>query len=216
MTAGRSLRDNGFTLLELLVVVAVLGLMVILLTDSLRAASSAWHKIARHDADDRQLALGTALLSHLLSQAYPARTGDVLHPSVRFDGRSDGIAFLAPLPRALGYGDIGVYTMQLTNAGTLRLDWRLDRSARAAVAAVVPGGSELMTNDIVNCSFSYYGVMDNDGDARWHSTWRGQTSLPSLIRLRWTWHGRPEDVLVAPLITAAFCQPGGLEAACLD
>ena len=208
--------EAGLTLVEMLVVLAVLGLMVGLLTGGLRSAAQGWRGIVRHDAEGEELRTARDLVRRALSQAYPAATGDAAHRSVRFEGGPASMEFLAPLPQRFGAEDIARHALGFPGDGTLRMSWRIDRRPGVADVAAVPGGAEEVLDGIVNGSFSYFGPAGRDEEPRWWSTWKERPWLPSLARIRFRRGGRTEELVVAPLVTAAFCLPSSLDAACLD
>jgi prepilin-type N-terminal cleavage/methylation domain-containing protein len=209
-------RDAGLTLVELLVVLAVLGLLAGLMATGLHIAAAEWQRVASHNSDREGLDAARASLRVLLSQIYPARFEQSGRTIMRFEGGEDGMSFLAPLAQRFGAQDIAVYRLQFTGDGTLSISWRLDRPDTAGQDDIAP---PFVTEGIAGWSdgsFAYYGKSDTSDNAQWWSSWRAQSALPTLIRVHFTWRGKVQEMLVAPLITGAVCAASTGDTACLN
>ena len=91
--------QSGFTLLELLIAVTILGLIVVALTDGVRFAGQAWEtqdkRIARHGDLDA--------VQNVLRQ--------LIAPAERLSGTSFSLQFVGAIPAALARG--GLYDIEL-------------------------------------------------------------------------------------------------------
>jgi type II secretory pathway pseudopilin PulG len=206
MTRRRSDRDAGMTLVELLVV----------LTAGLHTASSGWQRIASRNADREEREALHSLLRGVLSEIYPAKFSSASQIFVEFDGQGDHIDFLAPLRQRFGAQDIVPYTLRFALDGSLHLSWRLDRPGIAATDDLVPPAADESIGGCQDGSFSYYGQIDEAGALRWWNSWQGQNKLPRLVGIRFTCRGHAEELVVAPLVTGAFCSVSSPDATCLN
>lgn len=205
-------RDAGMTLVELLVVLAVLALLGGLLTAGLHTAAAGWQRLARHNTYREELGAVHSLLHGLLSEAYLAKL-DNSSGMVRFDGQPDRVEFLAPLPQRFGARDIVLYTLNFEPDGRLHFTWRLDRPSTGA-GDVSSQSTDESIADFLDGSFLYYGQLDGTGELRWSKLWQGQRALPRLIKINFNWWGRRQEWVVAPLVTGAFCVAASSEVAC--
>src|SRR5215472_13895039 len=97
--------ETGFTLLELLVVLVVLGLLVVGLTQGVRAGLAMWGAQTRRVGETSELDAAARILRILLTgiganpsgAANPGATG-----ATEFEGRPDSLAFVGNLPNGLG------------------------------------------------------------------------------------------------------------------
>jgi prepilin-type N-terminal cleavage/methylation domain-containing protein len=207
-------REAGFTLVELLVVLAVLALLSGLVLAGLQTAASGWQRVARSNADNDERQATRNMLRGLLSQINPEKRDKTSGSTVRFAGNRDRLTFLAPLGQRFGAQDIVLYTLRFAENGGLRIGWRLDRDA---VAGEENLDSAEVEEDVVDCvdgSFSYYGQTEDGGETRWWSNWEARAALPLLIRINYAWHLRREDIVAAPLITAGLCTASTPGATC--
>lgn len=189
---GRSRRQRGFTLLELLVALTLLGFMVTMVFSSLRLGTRAWEAADRRE---REVYLVQQLLRDRLSTAYiPAESGFATGtgpggPEAIFEGEPDYLSFIAPLPDLFGVG--GLYRVRLevvagAGSDTLVMSWRLWR----------PGGEEPVDTELDERSrrvlldgieageFAFFGPPAS-GPARagWQDSWRDRYDLPLLVRI---------------------------------
>ena len=225
-------QDAGLTLVELLVVLAVLGLLSVLATAGLHAAAQGWQSIVRHNVEREELQATSQQLCRLLTQIYPAKVRNNNSPAataatmtsataatdmttaaaamtsakagatVRFYGDARRMVFLAPLAPRFGASDMVLYTLRFADDGTLRISWRLDRPQAGSVES--PARAEDVIAGIANGTFDYYGQREEGGETGWWTTWTEQQRLPRLIRVRFTAHGAVEEQVIAPIITAEF------------
>jgi general secretion pathway protein J len=216
MTRACASDDAGMTLVELLVVLAVLALLGGLMAAGLHTAASSWEHIALHNADREELGALDSLLRGVLSEIYPAKFNSSSRVLVQFDGQRDHLDFLAPLPQRFGAQDIVLYTLRFAPDGSLHLAWRLDRPSAAGANDPLPAAADESVADCQDGSFSYYGQVDETGAPRWSTSWQRQSKLPRLIKARFTWHGETQELVVAPLVTGAFCSVSSPDAACLN
>jgi len=102
--------ERGFTLLELLVVITVLGLLMVALTNGVRFAGRAWELQQQHSQREGDLDAVHNMLRQLIASGYA------------FKAIAKEVKFVAPLPAALNRG--GLYDVSLNAPfGDLILTW---------------------------------------------------------------------------------------------
>jgi general secretion pathway protein J len=210
-----SVREAGLTLVELLVALAVLALVSGLLVTGLHTAATGWPRVVRSNADNEDRQATRRMLSHLLAHIYPARLEKASGGFVQFGGERDRLDFLAPLLQRFGADDIVFYTLRFRDDG-LRVAWRLDRQALAGEENFNPPPTEETIPDWLDGAFSYYGPAEAGGDPQWWTNWKERKALPLLVRLHFVLHGRPEELVAAPRITAGACSASAANALCQE
>ena len=207
-------RAAGFTLVELLIALALLGLLSLAIFGELRFGTHAWSAVARVDQEAETIGAVQALLRLKLQTAYPMLTratdlseaGGERH--VDFDGARDALGFVSFLPDRAG--------PPVTARLTLRAEPTPDGDALRLVAAwrpalgpgndgAAPVGSVLLER-IAALRFSYYGVPEGRTAPEWTDSWTQRRDLPQLVsvtvafpdgdRRRWP------ELIVAPRIRA--------------
>jgi general secretion pathway protein J len=171
-------QSRGFTLLELLVVVALLGLILSLLFEGLRLAGRVGRAVDQEAAHAVETESVEGILRRAIEQAYPAFISPAGSSStIAFNGASDRIDLIAPLPEALQSGAMARQNFYLADNGELMLDWQLD----------LPGSTERQQTPIASgidrIAFAYFG---SDGPGRapaWQTEWSGRDVLPRLVRV---------------------------------
>ncbi len=200
---------RGFTLLELLVALAVLGLLMTSTFGGLRFASRAWSKVAaRSDATDDLAARN--LLRGTIAQAYPGFVAaDLTDRTVAFDGAVDGLAFLAPLPEAIAAGvgaRLHFFAAPRGEARALFMAWHFDLPA-AGTGEALPDQQVMLLDRVRSVRFDYYGASEESGGAAWQASWSGQQRLPELVRVHVDFadqaHPAWPDLVVGPRPTAS-------------
>jgi general secretion pathway protein J len=173
----RSRRAQGFTLLELLVALAVFGLLLASLAQGTRFALAAHGLQGRQIAADDDLDAVDRTLRHLISTMDPGLTAD-LTPHFVANARSMG--FTADLPEASWYrtrqADV-VIAVDAAHRLVLRWAPHYPRLLGLPPAPLVTP----LLDGVDHIALSYW----RNGPARgaWVDRWDGRT-LPALVRLR--------------------------------
>ena len=209
--------EHGFTLLELLVAITLLGLLMAALFGGLRLGMRVWETAdARLDASMR-----THVVQDFIRQRFaemlPLETvppelaeADVSQPV--FVGTIEAVRFASLLPENLG---AGVYLMELALVesghvdGTASLVLRWFPLAPADRTAEEVGPTErVLIEDVVALELSYFGTMDSAQPPDWQQVWEGRPDLPRLIRVRLSF---PEndarewpELIIQPMVDRAL------------
>src|ERR1700742_436657 len=88
--------EAGFTLLELLISMAVLGLLTVLMFSSLTFGTRVWERSENVTVALNKIRSVQELLRSDVSGLYPAAIGGAGESHVDFDGSADSVTFLRP------------------------------------------------------------------------------------------------------------------------
>lgn len=172
--------ESGMTLVELLVGLALFGMIAAASLSALRGGVRLWHGAdARTDAIMRIEAVHAALRRALESTANLADPGAT---DVAFVGDARRLAWVGRPPS--GAMPAGLYALRLeVTAARLVLGWRgLDPAL--PLGAQPPLETTLLLDGIDGAALAYFGT-DTEGRAAWRESWSG-ARLPRLVRLTLT------------------------------
>ena len=199
MTAalGSHRGQTGFTLLELVVAITLMGLVLVMLYSGLRLGLNGWDSgEARAEATNR-LRLVEEFLRRQLAQSMTVYwTNDRQERILVFAGQANHIEFVAPMLAQLGPG--GLYRVRIEGGdGRLWIRWR------PYLPADPNAGEERQTvllEGVSSIEWAYFGVeRDDEPHPQWRSTWASPTRRPLLARLNLTVQGQPWPDLVVAL-----------------
>ena len=169
-------RDGGFTLLELLVALVVLGFVLAGLSGGVRYGLRAADTQARTLAERSELDAVDRAVRNLIEQMDPGTVRD----GTGMQGTAGRLVFVSELPAASGlptrHADIA---LGLDGARRLVLRAVPHLPGRPFGPPPLPVEEELL-RDVDHVEFSYLG---RDAGAGWASAWGGK-ELPASIRLR--------------------------------
>ena len=176
--------ETGFTLLELLVVLIVLGLLVVGLTQGVRAGLAMWGAQTRRVGETSELDAAARILRILLTgiaatpsgAANPGATG-----ATEFQGRPDSLAFVGNLPNGLGSSRRAEIKIELRGE-RLVLTWTPRRHELSSAPPPAPVETELM-RWVERLDLAYWGSPAPGQPPGWQSQWDGP-GLPELVSLR--------------------------------
>lgn len=180
-------RQQGFTLLEILIVISLLGVLLVLVGGALLGANRAVLKAQRYTVSLDEMHAAQQFLRTALAQALPLPVPpESGQPPGIFFGSAQRLAFVAGLPGQLG-GGINLYTLSLQGAGA-------ERTLQVAFARVgfnaagntyhTWGEPQVLVRDIQQLKFSYQGVSPAGQLTGWLDHWPWPQRLPRAVRIQ--------------------------------
>jgi len=181
--------EEGFTLVELIVALTILGLIAAGLFGAMRFSARAWERgEARITALSDTAAIRRFLRARLQDiQPQTVATGPRSREPV-FRGGPESLRFAAPMPPEVGIGGFYLFTLEQSLAGPLMLDWRLLRPDGALDIADGRKRPRPLFGSEVRIRFRYFGVARPGEAASWHDRWEAE-QLPRLIELQFRTEG---------------------------
>ena len=187
-------RDAGFTLLEVLVALTVLGFLMVGLSQGVRFGLLAWERQSRLIDARSELDAVDRLLRRLIEQMDPGTARDpprILGAARGMEFRSD----LGPAAGPLGVRDADVQLV--AEGGRLLLRWSPHQHVTPFAAPPPPTETELLRG-VAAIELGYW----SGAPPSWRAEHR-ERSLPRLVRLRVRFaegdRRRWPDIVAAPL-----------------
>ena len=195
MTCSANNRESGFTLLELLVSLALTALLMAAVPATLKFAQRGVAAAAELDSRAR---VGSALmfLEQRLSEATASYDrGDDGRLRILFNGEPNSLAFVAPLTFKTEDSGLARFTYALGSDSQGRsgllltwLPWRPAPAEGQSTAAEEPR-SRLVITPANNFGLRYFGAASADDQPGWSETWQRNDALPDLVEFRVATHG---------------------------
>ncbi len=184
MDGSRRTRSNGFSLVELLVAMALLAVILVLVFDGLHTGTRVWERIDRRVDAAEQMRTAQRFIRQRLEEARSVDhrpTG-----AASFSGEAQAMTFIAPLPgrsQAGGLYRFRIYAERFDDATRLLVEYRAYTDEGPG-----NGGDHLerfaLQDDMAGVAFSYFGDDRATGRPAWQSQWTERDELPRLVRLR--------------------------------
>lgn len=184
-------RAAGFTLVELLVALTLVGLISVALFGGFRFGTRAWEAgTARSERLD-ELQVAQAFLRGRLSQALvPSHESEDGEQKGLLIGNDTTVTFTAPWLTSLNLGGLYVFTLSFQDGddgGELQLQWEPLGGAWNTRPGQEPDpGERVLLTGVETVALSYYGVQRRGEDPAWYDSWEDSPLLPQLLSLELT------------------------------
>lgn len=196
-------RQAGFTLLEMLVAVIVLGMLVVGLTQGVRAGLALWGAQQRRVGETADLDTAARVLRGLLTgiAAPPTGASGAAGAGGGFKGDADHLSFVGDLPTGLGTTRRADISLVLRKT-RLVLSWTPHRHEIPLGPPPAPTDTELIAG-VDRLDLAYWGSASPNEPAAWLARWDGPAP-PPLIRIRLGFakddRRRWPDLIAAPVL----------------
>jgi general secretion pathway protein J len=176
-------RQGGFTLLETLVVVVVLGLLIAGLAHGVRAGLALWSAQQRRVSETAELDAGARILRSLLTGIAVSPAGGIggTAATEMFQGDAERLSFIGDLPTGLGPTRRADIQISLRKRD-LVLTWAPHLHEIPLGSPPAPTETELVA-DVAQLDIAYWGASTPDQPAVWQTQWAGPAP-PALVRIR--------------------------------
>lgn len=208
-------RRRGFTLIEMIVALAIVSLMSVAMLQAWRFSQRALTQTTRVDAAVHEVAATQRLLRRIVEHAYPFETGATVAPGAPrgLMGQSRGFTVTAPAPGLTGGVGMYRYDVALTDGGDLEVSWELDRNGAPDTESRGAARRETLLGGVESMSVEYLELVERGNgeiESFWHETWVDKPALPALVRIRLKFsdgdrHTWPELVVAPRISTDANC-----------
>lgn len=183
-------RQSGFTLVELLAAVTVLGLLLGVSFGSVRIAERSWLRGAEVADRSHHVRRSAEFLRRQLASLIPMSYPDDSASSIAFEGGRKEVRFVAPAPDAAGHLGLVTLTVAVEERDTSSEIW-------LEMVPLDPGSERWsrerpirrvrLFDSLEQAEFAYLGAPGPDDEVDWHSEWPGDAlRYPHSVHLRST------------------------------
>lgn len=184
--------EGGFTLLEILIAMTLLGLVMAMVFGGLRLGARAWEASDTSATNLARLeAVHGFLRRSLAASATVLASDDKGKRLILFDGDGQRLEFATLLPSYLGIGGFHRLTLAVIGEGKdrrfalkSRLYQGIGVGTDGSIVRAGDGEETILMEGIAGIEFAYFGALEGNSDPGWHRDWREAAALPELIRLR--------------------------------
>ena len=173
---------RGFTLLELLVGMAVFALMAGLVLSGIRLGVKSWNAAAARSTEVDEMRVVHALLRRQLASALPLATSRAGGWNLVFEGDAESVTFVSELPGYVSGGGVHLVTLELVESGegkALMMRWR----PLHALDSDAPGDEALLAEHLEGLRAEYFGALSRNALPEWRKSWRDSRTMPRLVKL---------------------------------
>jgi general secretion pathway protein J len=182
-------RAAGFTLIEMVVAMALLGAMMLLLYGGLTFGLRGWDAAdvnGRRTADQR---IATNFLRREISETFPMRFKDPLQLKLAFEGKRDSLRFTSSRPAGISAQGLSLVGLAVENDNAKRTRSLVMRRAPPDDAAkdfgpLDRGEATVLFEGVDSVAFSYFGSDSELNDPQWTDNWEFPGRVPQLIRVQ--------------------------------
>lgn len=198
-------RTQGFTLLELLIGMTLVGFILALLFAGLNLGTRSWEAGEKRVVTSSRQAVVVDFIRRILEQTEPLHWQVDAEDRLAFAGEAESLRIVGTL--AMHGGATGKHLIAIDLAsGEIGRDvvmrWRLSDPHEPGFGPVEQAEPKVLVKAISGMTLAYFGAEAETDEPTWHDQWLNQKTLPELIRLRLvmesgeTW----PDIIAAPRV----------------
>jgi len=208
--ARRPIRFSGFTLVELVIALALIALISLVLFSGLRLGNRVWEgveSLAERNAAPR---IAHNFMARALAQARPSNVTFEGEQVPVFRGDAQNLEFVAPLSEHVGTPGLYILRLSLEHGDVDRLvltRWLLHPDVLDGVGDIPPWepfdgathpadaepldadrasgayGRTLLLDNVSELEISYFGITQKEPESDWYSEWLDEPRMPLAVRI---------------------------------
>jgi len=211
-------RQAGFTLIEIVVAMVILGAMLLLLYSALNFSVRSWDA---GDASGRRVAdrrLGENFLRREISELFPFRWKEsAAAPVLRFafEGENDHLRFVSSRPAGITQGGLSLVGIELQAEAppSRRKDLVMRRAMpdddQKSFAPLDAAQPTVLMEGVDAIRFEYFGAENDFTQPQWTDSWKWPARIPEMIRVHIQADDGPQPEMILRVTL-------GEEAGCLE
>ena len=216
----RRSRPAGFTLVEVVIAMALLATIMVLLYSGLSFALRSWDA---GDANGRKVAdrrLGENFMRREMTELFPMRWKNATQVKFAFEGEKDHVKFVSSRPAGIQQGGlslVGIEVRERERVRDLIMRRALPDDDAIDFGPLDKAEPSLLVANVDAVAFSYFGAENDFTEPKWVDKWDWPAALPYLVRVKVTMaDGRvlPEYVIRIALGAEAGCLENSFQRFC--
>ena len=184
-------KTGGFTLIEVLIVLTLLGIMVVLLFASLKICADSWHKGENKITQVNEIAVVYNFFQQHLAVSKPLlnnidNTSNV-QATLAFQGKPQSLQFVSGFPASVGRSGLQLFSIAMQKEDN-------EQVIKVTITPFFPMKDSLTEKEEVvllrrvsDFSIAYFGSDDGTNssmsNASWHDDWIEKTVQPRLVKI---------------------------------
>lgn len=178
--------SSGFTLIEVMIAMTLLGIMMVLLFSSMKICAESWQKGEDKISQVNDVAVVYQFFQHHLSTAKPLWndfTND--NEEYSFQGSKQEVQFVSSFPASAKKSGLQLFKIKMLQEGD-------NQYLQVSIVPFFPvaEGDEWHKEEVTllqhvsNFTLSYYLQDDSQPEGIWQDDWLGQDMLPKLVKIK--------------------------------
>jgi general secretion pathway protein J len=180
--------SSGFTLIEVVLAMVLLGTMMLLLYSGLNFSIRSWDA---SDVNGRRVAdwrVSENFLRREVSELYPMRWPDPAQLRYAFDGKPASLRFVSSRRAGITGGGLSLVSIDVEPGAEPRKRDLVMRRAMATgdvsdFAPLDAAKPVVLLTDVDDVHFSYLGADNDFTDPTWSDEWKNQARMPLMVRM---------------------------------
>lgn len=169
-------KQQGFTLIEVLVVLSLLSILLLFTGNVLKNATSTTQQIQQRTGRLDEVLAAHRYFNGVISRALPLAIKSHADGALLFVGKPTYMALVSTLPASIGGG---IYVNELdSDSNGIRVRF----SRPQFMGETAPDSQRVLTN-VTHLRFSYRGISPQGKPSEWLDNWPWSDTLPRSIRI---------------------------------